>query len=322
MTLRWRIRGSFTTTAPMHVGSGANTKHSSIIDQNKAPCDVAAVVMDYQGHPCIPGTALKGVLRAWAEQFFPDESAAIVRIFGHRNVTAPTAESGWAEFTTAFIRTLTQADREQFEKRVPYWQPDRCTGIFSNVCISRKTGAAQANKLFYQEFVPEGVSFEVEIAATRLTDEEITLLLAVLEHGASHPTHAYQFGANGADGWGRVAWSLDSVNQGSPSQGPGPAPGAVGFDSCTTPWQPEGVEHACTCRGSGACFGRADAEFSGAVPGQRRVSSENLRHGRRREGRPHELHATAQGHRRRMAAILVLSRCPARAHRVPASLPG
>ena len=161
MTLRWRIRGSFTTTAPMHVGSGANTEHSSIIVQNKAPCDVAAVVMDYQGHPCIPGTALKGVLRAWAEQFFPDESAAIVRIFGHQDVTAPTAESGWAEFTTAFIRTLTQTDLEQFEKRVPYWQPDRCTGIFSSVCISRKTGAAQANKLFYQEFVPEGVSFEV-----------------------------------------------------------------------------------------------------------------------------------------------------------------
>ncbi len=247
MSFRWRIRGSFTTTAPMHVGSGANTEHSSIIVQNKAPCDVqnkapcdvAAVVMDYQGHPCIPGTALKGVLRAWAEQFFPDESAAILRIFGHRNVTAPDAESGWAEFTTAFIRALTQADREQFEKRVPYWQPDRCTGIFSNVCISRKTGAAQANKLFYQEFVPEGVSFEVEIAATRLTDEEITLLLAVLEHGASHPTHAYQFGANGADGWGRVAWSLDSVNQGSPSQEPGPAPGAVGFDCCNTRWQPK-----------------------------------------------------------------------------------
>ena len=29
------------------------------------------------------------------------------------------------------------------------------------------------------------------------------------------------------------------MNQGSPTQGPGPAPGAVGFDCCTTRWQPK-----------------------------------------------------------------------------------
>ena len=211
MIPRWLIRGMFTTATPMHVGSGAIIEHPRIIDQNKEKCDVAAVATDYQGHPCIPGSSLKGVLRAWAELFFPHEMAAIDRIFGHRAIAVPLAEAGWAEFPAAVIRMPAQADLDGVGKFVPYWQPDRCTGILSNVCISRKTGAAQTNKLFYQEFVPEGSLFDVAIAATRLTENEIALLLAILEQGNDHPTHPYQFGANGSDGWGRVEWSLSFV---------------------------------------------------------------------------------------------------------------
>ncbi|MDR3636736.1 MAG: TIGR03986 family CRISPR-associated RAMP protein [Isosphaeraceae bacterium] len=231
MSVRWRISGLFTTTAPMHIGSGA------VLERDEDECDVASVVRDHQGRPCIPGTALKGVLRAWAERFFADESAAIVRIFGDRGLTAPTAEAGWAEFSTAMIRMPAQADRVRLARYVPYWRQHRCAGIVSNVCINRNTGAPQANKLFYQEFVPEGVSFDVEIAATRLTDGEVALLLAILEQGAAHPTHPYQFGANAADGWGRCAWLRLGVKQWRSSRGTNFAQGGVGYDCCDVPWE-------------------------------------------------------------------------------------
>ena len=233
--------------------------------------------------------------------------------------------------------TPTQADREQFEKFVPYWQPDRCTGIFSNVCISRKTGAAQANKLFYQEFVPEGVSFEVEIAATRLTDDEITLLLAVLEQGASHPTHAYQFGANGADGMGTSCLVAGLREPRFPLAGTRPGAGGSRLRLLQHAVEAEGVEHACTCRGPAALSAELTLSFQGpflvndasrAKPPTRSKARVRPRCRPRsttrlerkpstrptREGRPHELHAAAPGHGRRMAAILVLPRGPASAH--------
>ena len=143
MNARWLIRGSFTTTAPMHLGTGGTTKHPQIIDEDEKPCDVAAVVRDYRGVPCIPGTAIKGVLRAWAESFFPGESRGIQRIFGDRDIDITDAEAGWAEFTTALVERPPQRDLERFKDYVPYWQPDRLTGIASNVCISRFTGAAR-----------------------------------------------------------------------------------------------------------------------------------------------------------------------------------
>jgi CRISPR/Cas system CSM-associated protein Csm3 (group 7 of RAMP superfamily) len=237
MTTRWLISGSFKTTAPMHLGTGADTEHPQIVDEDKKPCDVSAVVDDHRGFPCMPGTAIKGVLRAWADSFLTGESRRIERIFGSRDVDLLDAEAGWAEFTTAMIEQPTRTDLERFEEYVPYWRPEHLTGIASNVCISRFTGAAQAKKLFYQEFVPEGVSFSVEIAATRLTDDEIALLLAILEEGSTHASHPYQFGANGADGWGRADWSPKDVKRWNASTGPSFATASVGFACCAQSWQ-------------------------------------------------------------------------------------
>ena len=57
----------------------------------------------------------------------------------------------------------------------------------SHVCINRFSGTAADDKLFYEEFVPEGISFGVEIDASRLTADEVAFLLAVLEMGAAPP---------------------------------------------------------------------------------------------------------------------------------------
>ncbi len=233
MNKRWRIAGTFTTAAPLHVGSGEITGHKALVDQHGEPCDVAAVVKDYKGTPCIPGTAIKGVLRAWAERFYTSEATKLDGIFGHRI----DGDAGWAEFCTAFAVVPVG---KPFADHVPYWYENpvvdctraKFTGVASNVCIDRHTGAAAKNKLFYQEFVPEGVAFAVEIDATRLNPDDIALLLAILERGSGHATHRYQFGANGADGWGRVTWQLRSVTTGTAAKLPA---SAVGFACCTTP---------------------------------------------------------------------------------------
>lgn len=228
MLRRWTIRGKLTTRAPLHVGSGALTTHEDIRVSTGGPsatpgqlCDVQAVVRDSRsatsgrriGLPCIPGTALKGVLRAWGERFFTssDPRKRLVRIFGEREKDSPVAESGWAEFTTAFVKpTGNSSGKEKlFTEHVPYWCKERMTGIMSHVAIDPRTGAAARHLLFFQEFVPERVEFNVEIHAVRLDEDDIALLLAILQYGAKHSTHPYHFGSNGANGWGRMDWELE-----------------------------------------------------------------------------------------------------------------
>ncbi|MEX1027907.1 MAG: RAMP superfamily CRISPR-associated protein, partial [Candidatus Paceibacterota bacterium] len=237
MYTRWRILGEFTTTSPLHIGSGDVTCHDRIMGKGKDKgkegelVDIQAVVKDCQGRPCIPGTAMKGVLRAWAEQRLPGEESRIDRIFGCRKIGSADVEAGWAEFCTATLKDPSHESMERFAEFVPYWQARSLTGILSHVCIDRHTGAARHNKLFYEEFVPEGITFDVEIAATRLTEEEIGLLLAILSEGAVHATHSYRFGANGSDGWGRMSWQLDRVMT---CEDPDPATATriVGFECC------------------------------------------------------------------------------------------
>jgi CRISPR-associated protein (TIGR03986 family) len=172
------------------------------------------------GLPCIPGTAIKGVLRAWADLFYrsTDDQRRLNRIFGHRDTAANSAESGWAEFTTAFLDESRAPDLSLLSATVPYWRADRWTGIMSHVSIDPRTGAAARNLLFFDEFVPEGVAFAVEIHASRLDSRDIELLLAVLQHGSQHPTHAFQFGAHGANGWGRMEWHRHTVESRTPPE--------------------------------------------------------------------------------------------------------
>lgn len=237
MKTRWRITGTFTTTSPLHIGSGTQFDHSRLKDDNGSPCDIQAVVKDYResekARPCIPGSALKGVLRAWAKEMLSDaEPAKLNRIFGDQEIEKVAVEAGWAEFNTAFVVEPSSEQLALFETNVPYWRAQSLTGILSHVSIDRFTGAAAHNKLFYEEFVPEGITFQVEIDATRLDEDDVALLLAILEFGSNHATHPYQFGANGADCWGRMKWKLDEVTQFDRGMNKKNS-GSVGFESCT-----------------------------------------------------------------------------------------
>jgi CRISPR-associated protein (TIGR03986 family) len=208
---RWKIRGKLTTESPLHIGNGEATSHVKLSNT------VAAIERDHagnrciQGNPCIPGSAIKGVMRSWAKRYYEQFGDSIRRIFGDSETGA-----GLAEFYPATWIQPDSDQLQQFEATLPYWQPEKCTGIMSHVCIDRHYGTAEEGKLFSEEFVPERVSFDLEIFAERLSDEDIQLLLAILEHGSKCDADPIQFGANGADGWGRVSWELKDVSQSGP----------------------------------------------------------------------------------------------------------
>ena len=240
MNTRWKITGTFTLLSPMHVGSGDITTRPRLnvgdepdVKPGVVKCEVQAIVIGHAGRPCIPGTALKGVLRSWAEDFYTG-SPHLVRVFGTPDADAKGAHAGWADFLNCFAEAPSANDLTRLAKHVAWWDASRLAGVYSSVCLDRHTGAARANKLFFQEFVPEGIRFPVEIDATRLTEDEVAWLLGLLHHGAAHSTHPLQFGANGGDGWGRVEWKLGEVRRCTNAA----AFAGVGFACCVEPWTP------------------------------------------------------------------------------------
>lgn len=206
---RWRITGSLKTRAPMHIGCGEITQRPGLLIENTPkPCEVQAVTLDWRKRPCIPGSAIKGVLRSWAEAVVPGQREAIIRLFGDPDVGLDTAQSGRAEFLTAFIDGPPPPT-----EHIPHWDGNRLTGVSSHVRMNRHTGAAEHGGLFFEEFVPSGVSFRLEIVAAGISESDVKFLLAVLERSSSHDIHPCQLGANGADGWGRITWELKEVTR-------------------------------------------------------------------------------------------------------------
>jgi CRISPR/Cas system CSM-associated protein Csm3 (group 7 of RAMP superfamily) len=206
---RWQIVGTLTTLTPLHIGNGESTQRKTLIVESstgdsKEKVQIAAVATDGQGQAYIPGTTLKGDLRAWLKRHH-SASATVKEVFGSEDAGADDAVGGKAEFWDA--RVVACPDPAP---PVPYWHPQRLTGVAAAVAIDRRTHTASPNKLLHQEFVPPGVAFEVTITGQDMQPDELHLLLYALEQFNS--THApVSLGANTGDGQGRLTWTLIDI---------------------------------------------------------------------------------------------------------------
>ena len=64
----WRIEGILTTRTLLHIGDGFTTHHCKIKEGDKPEdkcVDITSVVTDVNGKAYIPGTSIKGDIRAW-----------------------------------------------------------------------------------------------------------------------------------------------------------------------------------------------------------------------------------------------------------------
>lgn len=204
---RWRISGTLTTTSALHIGSGRPTERAQIKDQHGRACEINAVAADCHGAAYIPGSTLKGNLRGWLEQNGADPTLA-ERVFGVMDTNNPERRwGGKAEFTDAFFARDTVSSRPALR----WWDGARKTCVAPGVAIDPHTRTADDEKLFYHEFVPPGVEFNVEIGGRDLEDPEVDLLLAGLL--AMDLPGGPKLGAGTADGWGRMSWRLDSIER-------------------------------------------------------------------------------------------------------------
>lgn len=204
---RWMIVGQLVTTAPLHIGNGDTTEHPQLVNsRTKKSVEINSVCTDKEGRPYIPGSTLKGNLRAWAKHAGLN-LANCDQLFGSEDPENKDSVGGKVEFYDAVA--VSAPDFSQ-ETQPPYWRSDRFTGVMAGVAIDRRTRTASEERLFHHEFVPPGVSFTITITGQNLIDAELEDLLFVLT-GFSH--EAVTLGAGVEDGWGRLSWELTDLRR-------------------------------------------------------------------------------------------------------------
>ena len=194
-----------TTLTPLHIGNGG-TVSRVFLDNKKTnkPIEIGAVAADVDERAYIPGTTLKGDLRASAKErgFSTVKSLSgariVVLVFSRRQGGVLGCASGRiAGISHAPMLGISPTYRRH------------------SVCsINRRTRTASEEMLLNEEYVPPGVPFTMTITALDLNEgsRELEDLIFIL-NGFNDPVSAIALGSSTGDGWGRFTWDLVEIKR-------------------------------------------------------------------------------------------------------------
>src|ERR1017187_2425216 len=161
---RFRIEGTLTTLGPLRIGSGAFAESRiPVKKKHGAWVEVQGVFLDVSGRAYIPGSSLKGFLRNYLDSRGV-ASGLWQSMFGYQeagNLEDPRGKGLGGAITVRDAR-LRDGDLP-LNIQDPYWDPRRATCVASHVVIERRTRTAKEELLFFEEYVPAGISFAVTL---------------------------------------------------------------------------------------------------------------------------------------------------------------
>lgn len=199
---RWWIEGTLTTVSPLHIGDGSVTTRADLINpKTDKLAEINAVAVVPGGAAYLPGSTIKGCLRAWLEDR-GFHRRLIDCVFGPRPAeNEPQRLGGKADFHDAFF-----AEDGETRQRQRWWDATRKGCVAPGVSIDRVTRTALDERLFYYEYVPPKVSFDLRILLrdVELGDGEVALVLAALESCGKED--GVRMGAATNEGWGVLNW--------------------------------------------------------------------------------------------------------------------
>lgn len=168
----------------LHLGDG-ETRDGPTPEGRSQPVQIATLARDHRDLPWLPGTSIKGALRAISD----DED-----VFG-------TFEKGGK-----LILWGGELDEQSLPKKevckLPHY--DQTKGRYSgaHVSIDPKSGAADDGKLFFRDYVPRGATFIVRCCWQGSFDDLETQLLPILNRAAGR--WGFALGKASRAGFGRV----------------------------------------------------------------------------------------------------------------------
>lgn len=160
------VTGLLDVITPLLVGSGEGKDEVSL-EHDGEKSEASQIITDSDGKPYIPGSSLKGALRALAVG--KPESA---KLFGE-----PHGDSGNMGLLTVYGASFKEAPKLS---HVPYYDQKSATGIDARTAIDGATGTAAANKLFHERRVSPEAKFNFHCELILLNNTNVEDLLGRL----------------------------------------------------------------------------------------------------------------------------------------------
>lgn len=197
-TNRYRIAGLLTAQTPLHVGDGDPVPLRGRIQVREGDREprYSSFFSGANNTIFIPGSTLKGVIRAWLETYASADPDVMNAVFGTQ------MNGGKAEFHDAPLVQAAQPANEEHR----WWEPERGTCLAPGVALNPSTRTAEEHLLYYIEYAPEGSSFQITITAQNLEPAERDLLRSALDAAFGNGQQAARVGAGVANGWGAMSW--------------------------------------------------------------------------------------------------------------------
>ncbi len=192
---RWWIEAVLVLQSPLVIRTGEAEERPAREGEDAEPGTVAQVERDVRGQPYIPGTSLKGAIRAWAVRRLPSAADRIEALFGHdpRRIgedqeagggdeSRQQGLGGRAEFHDAFLADVSDKEachRPDHEGEEAPEKPKLPEA--GSTAIDRRTGTAARQKLRFTELVPKGRRFRLVVTGDGLEARDVGLLLAAFD---------------------------------------------------------------------------------------------------------------------------------------------
>lgn len=195
------LTGTVEAITPLHVGSG---KPEVEIGQVDMP-----VLTDPNGQPYVPGSSLKGRVRAEAERIAREKGMEVCtppdvkRMCG----TLKNSIDGFCVCCRVFgtAGNISVASKVKFRDSYPVEKVETLlerTGI----AIDREKGTVSRGALYTIQAIPAGTKFGFEVVAENLSDDELKLLLASLKS-----VEDSALGGSSTRGFGKVKFNIERV---------------------------------------------------------------------------------------------------------------
>lgn len=200
---RWRLTGTIRALSAIHAGDGGEASLKERCGK-EASGTYATVFRNETGVPILPGSSVKGALRAWAEAHGIAD-AITGAIFGNLE------EGSGITIHDAFLSKRAQPKED--ERKYSHWSAERGTALTQHVVIEERTGTAAESLLYQTEFVPEGSEFTLQITGQGVSAETRGALLYLLEHAFTSSGRPARLGGAAANGWGEVRWQAGKIEE-------------------------------------------------------------------------------------------------------------
>lgn len=200
MTDRYIISGGLELQAPMHLGDGGDQpfgemdKSGGNPDHEPPPSDahVATVARDKDGKPFVPGSSLKGALRAMAVRL-GRAGNWLELVFGAQG------KGGCVQFQAAYCQLIPTASG------LPSHSPAQGLAIIPHTAIDRVTRTVVERKLFQQSVVPPKTRFSIRLVVQGLSPAELQSFIWLLGQMTTEPM--FGLGSGHGESRTRVRWA-------------------------------------------------------------------------------------------------------------------